>query len=426
MRLSLSCMMLLVALIYCSVSVAEIRSETDARAQFEAGAEAFREQDFESALAAFRAALDAGLTGPAVHYNIGVCAWELGRLDEAEAAFLAASAYPAMAATAFYNLGLVRQRRGDGDGAAHWFELARDLAQDQNLRLLAESQLPLPPTAPTTPTASTPWPTRPVRFAAVHAGYDDNVALIAEEQVLGISDTGSAYLEVQYAGMTPLRNGLRLEGSAYLLRYESLDEYDQAGARLGMVAGRQWERWVAELGTDYGLNMLDGERFEDRRGIWIGALRQLDAGGELRLRYRFEDIVGQDEFDTLSGQRHEAGLRLALREAGRRWRLEYRYETNDRDSEIVSPDRHRVDGELSLELGRRIAARLGSGWRHSRYELQDGSRTERRSYVSAALSGPLTKQLDWLVRVDLARNSSSEAAFDYTQRRAFAGIEALF
>jgi len=416
-------MMLLVALMNCSVPAAEIASETDARAQFAAGAAAFREQDFEAALVAFRAALDAGLVGPAVHYNIGVCAWELGRLDEAETAFLAASTYPDMAAIAFYNLGLVRQRRGDPDGAAHWFELARDLAEDENLRLLAESQLPLPPPALT---PSTAWPSRPVRFAAVHAGYDDNVALIAEGQALSISDTGSAYLEVQYAGMTPLRGGLRLEGSAYLLRYESLDEYNQAGARLGVVAGRAWDRWVAELGADYGLNMLDGERFEDRRGLWLGALRHLDAGWELRLRYRFEDIVGQDDFDSLSGQRHEAGLRLALREAGRRWRLEYRYETNDRGSDAVSPDRHRVDGELSLELGRRLAARLGSGWRHSRYEFEEGSRTERRSYVSATLSGPLTKQLDWLVRADLARNSSSDQIFDYTQRRVFTGIEALF
>ena len=64
---------------------------------FAAGVAAFNAQDYERALTLFQAALDAGVEGPAVHYNIAVASYKLGRYRRAEAEFvLIADRYPAM------------------------------------------------------------------------------------------------------------------------------------------------------------------------------------------------------------------------------------------------------------------------------------------------------------------------------------------
>jgi hypothetical protein len=51
----------------------------EALQQFEAGKQAVAAQDFVAALDAFEAAAAAGMSGPAVQFNIGVCAYRLGR-----------------------------------------------------------------------------------------------------------------------------------------------------------------------------------------------------------------------------------------------------------------------------------------------------------------------------------------------------------
>lgn len=402
---------------------ADTPRDAQARAHFSAGTRAFQSQDYAAALDAFRAALEAGLAGPAVHYNIGVCAWQLGRLDEAEAAFLVVADHPGMAATAYYNLGLISQRRGDRGSARAWFERARAGSDDDGLRRLAAAQLETP--APTVP-AVTPSARRTVVYAAIQAGYDDNVALVADGEVLGISDTASAFAQAQLAARVPLGASVRLEASGYLLRYTQLEEFAQAGGRLGLVARRALGAWQGELGADHALNQLDGERFEDRSGLSLAATRPLGAAWDVRLRYRFEDISGREPFESLTGDRHEASLRLRRRADGHHLDLEYRYEANDRAADAVSPDRHRIAAEWTLDAPARMQARFGLGWRHSSYQLAGGRQTERQGLASAALLGPLAGRWRWLVQYDWTRNDASAAEFGYTRQRLFAGVDALF
>src|SRR6185436_15202573 len=58
----------------------------EALRQFEVGKQAVAAQDFASALDAFEAAAAAGMSGPAVHFNIGICAYRLGRWSRATSA----------------------------------------------------------------------------------------------------------------------------------------------------------------------------------------------------------------------------------------------------------------------------------------------------------------------------------------------------
>lgn len=397
--------------------------EAQGRDHFAAGTRSYQAGDYAAALAAYRAALEAGLSGPAVHYNIGVCAWELGRLDEAEAAFLAASEHPPMAGLAYYNLGLVSQRRGDRDAARAWFERARAVSTDEAVQELVTAQLAARPAGAT---AADGLRRGPVVFLAVQAGHDDNVALVADDELLGASGLESAFLDAQFAAAFPLGAGLRLEAGGFLLRYADLGEFDQAGGQLALLAERELGGWIGEFGASYTLNQLDGERFENRRGLSLGATRRLDAAWDLRLRYRYEDIDAREPFATLTGDRQEVSVRARRHGEASRLRLEYRYETNDRADDAVSPDRHQLEAEWTLGAPGGVQPVFGLGGRHGSYSLAGDSQREWRLLASAGLTGPLAGRWQWMVRYDWTRNDASGDIFDYTRQRVYAGVEAVF
>lgn len=412
-----------------------------AKAHFAAGAEASRDGDFTAALAAFLAARDAGMSGPALHYNIGVCAWELGELDRAESAFRKAAEAPAMRVLAHYNLGLVALRRGDEAAAIAWFKSARDPGPrpgdaDDTVRALAGAQLERLAPEEFTQDSTAPAGTgraasrRPMVFLAANLGYDDNVILAEDGELLGVSDTGSALAELQFAAIAPLYADLSLEAGGFLLRHADLDEFDQLGAQADLLYRPAIGRWRAEFGAGYGLNQLDGERFEDRSMLLVGASRALAGGWRLRLRHRYEDIDGREPFEGLTGDRHETSVRLDRRMGGQRLRLEYRLELNDRAAAELSPDRHHLAAEWSWALPRRMEATAGFDWRYSDYalagEASSTDRTERRGGVAAELRGPLGFGWDWALRYDWTGNSASLEAFDYTRHRVIAGVQAVF
>lgn len=421
MRYRDACIVLLAWLGCGPVVLAGGPDEASARDQFAAGTQHFQAQDYDAALAAFRAAVASGLSGPAVHYNIGVSAWQLGRLDEAEAAFRIVAAYPAMATVARYNLGLVALRRGHDDAARDWFEAAH-AGDDDAIRRLAAAQLealePAPPSVEAAP--------RPVVFLSTRAGYDDNVVLAADGEILGVSDTGSSVVEAQLAGLVPLAAGIRLAGSAFMLRYPQLGEFDQAGGRVGLLARRGLGEWQGEIGVEYEFNRLDGRHFEDRIGLSATAYRSLPSDWDLRLRVRHEDIDGRPPYASLSGDRQELAVRLRRQTAGQELRVGYRYEHNDRAGAELSPDRHTLEAEWELDLRDGIRAVLGTAWRHSRYAPATGGWTERRSFVSAGVRGTLAGAWTWTAGYEWTDNDSADAWFDYRRQRLMVGVEALF
>lgn len=413
--------MLLAWLGCAAVMAADAPDETHAREHFAAGTRAFQAQDFAAALAAFQLAASSGLPGPAVHYNIGVSAYQLGRLDQAEAAFRIVAGHPAMAPAAHYNLGLVALRRGDGEAARGWFEAAL-AGDDDAIRRLAAAQLERLEARPPHARSAA----RPVLFLSTRGGYDDNVVLAADGEVLGVSGTGSSIMAAQLAGLVPLAAGIRLEGSAFVLRYPELGEFDQSGGRLGVLARRELDEWQGELGVEYELNRLDGERFEDRIGLSATGFRSLGSDWDLRLRFRHEDITGREPYAALDGDRQELAVRLRRQTAADELRLGYRYERNDRVGAEVSPDRHTLEAEWAVGFRDGIQAVLGLAWRRSSYTPAAGTWTERRSFVSAGVRGPLAGIWTWTVGYDWTDNDSADALFDYRRQRIIIGVEALF
>jgi len=398
-------------------------SDEDARARFAAGSAAAAAGDFVAALRAFRAALEAGQVGPAVHYNIGVCAWSLGDLDTAQQAFLATADYPAMAPLAHYNLGLVAQRRGDVGAARRWFQMARDgtVAETELNQLSANALDALEPLS-----KAQAEERQVAVFVAANAGYDDNVALVADGELIGVSDLDSAYGELQMAALAPIGSDFSLQGGAFVLDYADLPELDQAGAQLELRYRPWLGTWRLELGVGYSLNQLVGERFEDQRSLAVGVTRRLGADWRFRGTVAYRDIEGQPPFEGLAGNRLETRLQLRRYLDRQEWQVEYRFEANDRDDPALSPDRHRLELSWRCALGHRLQLTSGLGWRHSSYDTPGLSRNERRMSAVLGLNGPVTRAWEWVLRYDYARNDASLEEFDYSRSRGYAGVQASF
>jgi len=175
---------LVLLLLWASAGVA---SATD----LEGAMQAFRQGDYAAALDDFMALREAGRTGDAIDYNIAVCHYRLGHLEQAAAAFKTISPQSRLAALAEYNLALIAAKQDrDAESRRH---LARVLRGDADPRLnrlatalrarLDARRLPLQ------------WQAQ----AALRGGYNDNVLLVADTST-SASDAGDGFHQLSAFG----------------------------------------------------------------------------------------------------------------------------------------------------------------------------------------------------------------------------------
>lgn len=389
---------------------------TESRQQFEIGKRAVAEKDFVTALDAFEAAAAAGMTGPAVQFNIGVCAYRLGRWSRAESAFREVARTQQMAPLAHYNLGLVALGAGKRDEAARWFAQAERESSDEALRSLATRQLAQLP-----PTPQRNW----VAFGSLAAGYDDNVALVSGGDVLGVSGTDDTFGELQVAAAGPMVGPWRFDGGMVLLDYQDLDAFDQltanAGARYRLPLGD----WTGEAALQLSYSTLDSEGFESKRMLLLQASRALSEEWRLRARYRFSDIDGLDGFQGLDGYRHELGIRGVWHRDSWDVSLEYKFDTSDYDDESLSFSRHQLGVDVQRDLDESWAVQAGLSFDRSRYDVATNGGEER---FELTLGASRSVNDTWRVvfRYAYADNQADLPEFNYQRNLISAGVEATW
>ncbi|PYO83711.1 MAG: hypothetical protein DMD65_04970 [Gemmatimonadetes bacterium] len=106
--------------------VAELRPG-EANAHFYMGLVALRQARWREAMEALRLAAEKGGGRPAVFHNLGFAYEQLGRLDEAEAAYGEAAARAKTDPKIYLGWGVVALKRGDAAGAAGRLDRAREL-----------------------------------------------------------------------------------------------------------------------------------------------------------------------------------------------------------------------------------------------------------------------------------------------------------
>lgn len=383
--------------------------------QFRSGTGAFQAGDYPTALAAFESALAQGMSGPALHFNIGVAAYRSGNYARAEIAFKEVANTPAMAGLAYYNLGLVELRRNDPAAAKRWFSRVESATEDPKLRQLAGSQLgEVEPPAP-----DHAW----FGYAGFGIGHDDNVALVSNSDVLGISGTADNFAEAQLSLSTPLGDSWRIDGAVTYVDYQDLNDFDQLGLQTG---GRyRWHigDWTNDAGLQVAYTMLDGSGFETRRAIYVQTSRELRSDLTMRGRYRFSDIDGLGDFGGLSGRRHELGASLTWIQAAWDFRFGYRLEIGDYDDASLSATRHELTFDAENEFATDWTILIAASGRRSAYD-DDTNENEQRTELALALTRSLTARWQVFLRYSYTNNDADASEFDYTGNRISAGVEA--
>ena len=424
----------IVALLLIPVPWQPVRAAADGELAAERGVSAFRAGDYQAALQSFLDALAAGLDTPGLRYNLGATYYRLGRYAEAEREFQALAPDPRWAPLAHYNLGLTAQRMGRPQQATEYFGEAHRTTTDPNLRALAATALKRLGGAPPSPETSA--------AISLAGGYDTNATLSPDAATVGVSHQGDLFVEALAVATHRLAGdsarGWVAHGGLVLRRYGDLNQFDVTGSRAGLSYERDSGRVQTGVGAYFDTAYIGGDRLEQVASVDAQASSRLDAGGELRGRYRFAYIAGGAGFKYLDGweQRFTTDAGFALAPA--LLRIGYQLELNNRrdlqqDGEFfsASPTRHSLFATVALRNIDPWQVDARGDYRVSRYDdpnLVNGgtlevTRKDRRYGFALRANRRLT--VPWRVFIDYSyyRNESNLDTYDYGRHQLMAGIE---
>lgn len=344
-----------------------------AQADFESGVAAFQNGDIDQARVFLEQAHEAGLDSSSLLYNLGVVYFQLGLLDQAEAAFAGLLDTP-HAPLARYNLGLVLQKKDDTEGARAWFRQAADDSSPDQIQALAQEQLA------STVSKSSPGSsrrsetgagsTRLLGFLSMAAGYDDNLASTPDSAT---TDEAGAFGDLLASGRVYLSqnrgSALRMDAVAYTRQYLGNGEFDNT--YLG--AGATWQqpleaaRLLSGLtlsGFWFGADLLEQQvrldvAYERPGCFWPGTLMM-----DCELEVFAAGIQGGSGYSAYDGELY--GGSVSLEKSTGPWIFETSYRLDiDRRDDLdtgtqffsLSPTRHK----FLLSAERRVTERLSLG-----------------------------------------------------------------
>ncbi len=423
-----------VSLVLCVATAQPAHAATPGAQAFEQGIQAFRTGNYQGALQSFLDARQAGLDTPGLRYDLGATYYRLGRYAEAELEFQALAPDPEWAALAYYNLGLTVQRAGRLQEATEHFEQAHRTTTDPNLRALAATALERLGGAQPSPGTGA--------VVSLAGGYDSNATLSPDAATVGASHQSDVFVEALAAASRRLAGntarGWVAHGGLVLRKYRDLGQFDQTGLRVGLSQDTDSGRLRTSVGGYFDAVYLGGDRFEQTAAVDMEARSRLDAGGELRGRYRFAYIAGGAGFKYLDGweQRFTTDAGFALAPA--LLRIGYQLELNNRrdlqqDGEFfsASPTRHSLFATVALRNIDPWQVDARGDYRVSRYDdpnLVNGgtlevTRKDRRYGFALRANRRLT--VPWRVFIDYSyyRNESNLDTYDYGRHQLMAGIE---
>lgn len=389
-----------------------------------AGVAAFERGDYQAALEIFETARDAGLQGPAVHYNIAVCQFELGRFPEAEQTFaLIATRFPNLRALAEYNRGLAQVELGDDLAARRHFETAHRLAgDDATLRALAATMLGRSEAdASETGRLAGAW--------GINIGYDDNIVLRDDTGLPGGTTTESSMADAYVALHVPLgaRSPLYLDGRAYLLTYPDADEFDQAA--IDAELGYDWtgDRWLFGATAGAGHSTFGGDSFDHTVGARMHWSYKVSRANSIEFAIHYSDIrEGDDVFAGIEGSRVNVVGQYRWQQGPQRIDIAAERERNDRADPGVSPSRTRVGIRYRYTTATRWSYRAAAEYRRSEFDDLAIRRAENRKTLTLGLARTIGASWELSLQVRLADNDSSDPQYSYQRRQVTLGVQSAF
>lgn len=406
------------------IAFAKPASANEASDAWAAGQQAFDQQDYTLALSHFEKARDAGVSGPAVHYNIGVCKYKLGDYAEAGKTFsLLDAGYPKMRPLAQYNLGLVALKQSNPDAAINHFRDSYFSSIDEpKLRAMSSTMLRriidehVPPKS---------W----LRTFSIRGGFDDNATLQDEAALTAGATADSPFVEISGTLRGPFntRNGFRLDGGFFLLSYSDADEFDQTTVQLGGLYDWHRSDWGVQFGAYASTTTLGGDSYGSSTRLSSRVSRKLSATSTLSLRYRYENVSAGDAiFAGVDGSRQRVEIRYRWFSDSRSLNFGYTNETNDRLDPSVSPDRNqfRFNYRYAPENGWGFG--LGAAIRSSDYGDLELPRDEDLVTLKAEILRSVKSGWQYFGQVAFSDNDSTDPVFSYKRTRIAIGAFKLF
>lgn len=328
--------------------------------------------------------------------------------------------------------------RRTAEAIGHFRRAERD-STDSGQQTLAARALAQTPARP-----PKPWSA----FVSLAGGYDDNVTLSDEPELLGLTDGEDVFLELVGAARGYVTgdpsDGVRLDAGLLVQEYADLDEFDQATFRVGASKDRKWRGWLTGVGGIVDVILLDKDPFETVFTLNIEASRPVGPGWILDLRNRLSRIQADDDFEELEGWRNQFRIRVHIPIGEVRLSAGYQFEFNDREDLSVgdeffsrSPYRHDFSLEAARSLGRDwdLTGRLE--YRRSDYRDKDRIETTGGGFVEDTRE---ENRFDFSVRAGWRslrpwivfgeyRYTNSNANFDdldYTRNIVQLGVEREF
>jgi len=399
-------------------------SADEATDAWTAGQQAFARQDYMLALSHFEKARDMGQSGPAVHYNIGVCQYKLGDYAKAGRTFARLdAAYPKMRPLAQYNLGLVKLKLSQPQKAINHFRDSYYSSTDEpKLRAMSSTMLRriIDETVPERTWLST---------INVRSGFDDNATLQDEAALAAGVTADSPFIELAGTLRGPFnkRNGFRLDGGFFLLGYSDASEFNQTTVQLGGLYDWHRSGWGVQFGAHASTTSLGGNSYGSGTLLSTRLTRSLSTAGTLSLRYRYDDISAGDAiFAGVDGSRQRVELGYRWYSDGRSLNLSYTNETNDRLDPSVSPDRNQFRFKYRYAPENGWGFGLGAAIRNSEYGDVTASRDEDLKILSAEVLRTLSSGWQLFVQAAVYDNDSTDPVFSYTRNQVAIGAFKLF
>lgn len=408
---------------------------TAADAAFSRGVSAFQQGQYTAAVDYFNEARAAGLDKPSLYYNLGVSLYKLGRYREAEAAFRTCANDAAWRALAYYNMGLAAHERGERARAIEYFEESVRTSGSDNVRALATTMLERLGGVVSTAVQGT---------LAVDAGYNDNVTLTADNQLLQTTRESDAFLRLlaTAGGRFTLAGGpIRWETSIYHVNYRKLDENNLTESFVGASKPIPLGDWRTEMGVEGEYLWLGGDRFQRVASLRLQAQHPLSGERHVRTRVRLSKIHSvDDDYDFLAGSRQEVDVSFGTPALAGYARAGLTVEFNDRvdlhtatEFYSYSPTRYQVWVVGSWPIGAQWRIEPSVVYYRSRYNDPDYRdtgeiATRRDEYLQLSLQTRYRLNAQWRVAGEYtyARNASHFSTFDYTQRVVSLGMTRTF
>jgi tetratricopeptide (TPR) repeat protein len=291
-----------------------------AQYDFEAGVAAAQRQDQAAALLYFESAERSGMREPVLYYNLGVSYYKLGRLDEAEGAFLQALSSPKLAALCYYNLGLIARDRGLREAAADRFRQAQAAAETEQMRNLSALALQRMTDKVPSVANSPAW----FVWAEGALGYDSNAALATDfETRTGGSDETWNFSVYGYYDFARLR----LHGMADLERYSELTDFNFDMLETGVSLPLEKGGWELRPGLSVRHMLVGNKPLQDSAALLLDSSVQA-ADFHLKFYLERESITGAAGYEYLEGTRSYFQANAGMFDD--RWQLIWDIELNDR------------------------------------------------------------------------------------------------